>query len=198
MKKVFLTVFLLASLILFIITIFNFFSKPKFYKESNQDNITDESNSVGEQECLDYGENKNNDDYKINLSDKEKNNTKQAGKEFVELIHGYSLDNSHKDQVMKATEFATESMKSFIIGTFINSKQPILYEGFYARVVDRVEPVEFKIYEDSIMWEYNVYSNIINKEGELINKESNIVNLLFVKENNEWRVGEYSTTQYRG
>ena len=99
---------------------------------------------------------------------------------------------------MKATEFATESMKSFIIGTFINSKQPILYEGFYARVVDRVEPVECKIYEDSIMWEYNVYSNIINKEGELINKESNIVNLLFVKENNEWRVGEYSTTQYRG
>nr|WP_278678517.1 hypothetical protein [Clostridium paraputrificum] len=201
MKKILCILLVSVAIILMSIIVIKTFNKPKFYKESNQENITEEKSIKEEDESKDKSEvpkvdndNKN----KVHLSEKEENETKEIGKVFIEGIHGYALDNSHEDKVMKATEYATESMKSFMIGTFIKSKQPILHEGFFTRVVDNVKPVEYKIYDDTIMWEYNVYSNIVNKQGELINTESNIINLLFVKENGEWKVGEYSTTQYRG
>ena len=200
MKKILFILLVSVAIILTTFIVIKTFSKPKFYKESNQENIIEEKNTNNEDD------NKENsqvsivekDKNKVHLSEKEENQIKEIGKAFIEGVHGYVLDNSHEDKVMKATEYATESMKSFMIGTFINSKQPVLHEGFFARVVDNVKPVEYKIYDDTIMWEYNVYSNILNKQGELINTESNIINLLFVKENGEWKVGEYSTTQYRG
>ncbi|MFR2529800.1 MAG: hypothetical protein ACLS9F_19340 [Clostridium paraputrificum] len=200
MKKI-IGITIISCLLIFLsIIMIKTFNKPKFYKESNQENITEENLNTEnkEKEETSKTENTNSIEQSINLSEKEENQTKEIGKAFIEGVHGYVLDNSHEDKVMKATEYATESMKSFMIGTFINSKQPVLHEGFFARVVDNVKPVEYKIYDDSIMWEYNVYSNILNKQGELINTESNIINLLFVKENGEWKVGEYSTTQYRG
>lgn len=200
MKKILCILLVSVAIIMMSIIVIKTFNKPKFYKESNQENIREEKNTNNEDD------NKENsqvsivekDKNKVHLSEKEENQTKEIGKAFIEGVHGYVLDNSHEDKVMKATEYATESMKSFMIGTFINSKQPVLHEGFFARVVDNVKPVEYKIYDDTIMWEYNVYSNILNKQGELINTESNMINLLFVKENGEWKVGEYSTTQYRG
>lgn len=200
MKKIIGITIILCLLIFLSIIMIKTFNKPKFYKESNQENITEENLNTEnkEKEETSKTENTNSIEQSINLSEKEENQTKEIGKAFIEGVHGYALDNSHEDKVMKATEYATESMKSFMIGTFIKSKQPILHEGFFARVVDHVKPVEYKIYDDTIMWEYNVYSNILNKQGELINTESNIINLLFVKENGEWKVGEYSTTQYRG
>lgn len=200
MKKI-IGITIISCLLIFLsIIMIKTFNKPKFYKESNQENITEENLNTEnkEKEETSKTENTNSIEQSINLSEKEENQTKEIGKAFIEGVHGYVLDNSHEDKVIKATEYATESMKSFMIGTFINSKQPVLHEGFFARVVDNVKPVEYKIYDDSIMWEYNVYSNILNKQGELINTESNIINLLFVKENGEWKVGEYSTTQYRG
>lgn len=200
MKKI-IGITIISCLLIFLsIIMIKTFNKPKFYKESNQENITEENLNTEnkEKEETSKTENTNSIEQSINLSEKEENQTKEIGKAFIEGVHGYVLDNSHEDKVMKATEYATESMKSFMIGTFINSKQPVLHEGFFARVVDNVKPVEYKIYDDTIMWEYNVYSNILNKQGELINTESNIINLLFVKENGEWKVGEYSTTQYRG
>ena len=203
MKKILCILLVSVAIILMSIIVIKTFNKPKFYKESNQENITEEKNTNNEDDSKENSqvpivENDKNNENKIHLSEKEENQTKEIGKAFIEGVHGYALDNSHEDKVMKATEYATESMKSFMIGTFIKSKQPILHEGFFARVVDHVKPVEYKIYDDTIMWEYDVYSNILNKQGELINTESNIINLLFVKENEEWKVGEYSTTQYRG
>ena len=200
MKKI-IGITIISCLLIFLsIVMIKSFNKPKFYQESNQENIAEENNINNEDDSKESSQVPivENDKNKIHLSEKEENQTKEIGKAFVEGVHGYALDNSHEDKVMKATEYATESMKSFMIGTFIKSKQPILHEGFFARVVDHVKPVEYKIYDDTIMWEYDVYSNILNKQGELINTESNRVNLLFVKENGEWKVGEYSTTQYRG
>lgn len=200
MKKI-IGITIISCLLIFLsIVMIKSFNKPKFYQESNQENIAEENNINNEDDSKESSQVPivENDKNKIHLSEKEENQTKEIGKAFVEGVHGYALDNSHEDKVMKATEYATESMKSFMIGTFIKSKQPILHEGFFARVVDHVKPVEYKIYDDTIMWECDVYSNILNKQGELINTESNRVNLLFVKENGEWKVGEYSTTQYRG
>ncbi|MCR1952911.1 hypothetical protein NSA50_18065 [Clostridium sp. DSM 100503] len=134
----------------------------------------------------------------IEASDEEIEKTKNIGLEFIKLIHSYDLNNGHESNVKKAIQYATESMKSFIIGTFIESKQPRLFKDFFAREVYEVNPIESKFNEDnSLTWEYELMSNILDKNKEIINREHNIVTLLFIKENNEWRVGNYATTQYR-
>lgn len=176
-----------------------------FYKETNQvENIDEEINKDITEEL----NNGNNTEYTgesikevlkedNNYSDKDKKITEELGLKFIPLVHGYDLDNKHKDKVVEATKYTTESMESFIIGTFVDSKQPILYSGFYAREVSKIKAVEPKISEDSIIWEYEVKSKILNRNKEIINEERNRVNLVFIKENDEWKVGNYSTTQYR-
>lgn len=170
-----------------------------FYKEDNIEvkeevsNI-ENSNTIGENitenEEVELKENSNYSDEDLDI-------TKEIGLKFIPLVHSYDLDNGHESSVKEATKYATESMKNFLIGTFVESKQPVLFKDFYAREVEEVRAIESKVSEDSISWEFEVKSKILNKNNEMINEEQNRVDLLFVKENGEWRVGNYATTQYR-
>lgn len=170
-----------------------------FYKEDNIEvkeeisNIED-SNTIGENitENEEVGIKENS-----NYSDEDLDITKEIGLKFILLVHSYDLDNGHESSVKEATKYATESMKNFLVGTFIESKQPVLFKDFYAREVEEIRAIESKVSEDSISWEFEVKSKILNKNNEMINEEQNRVDLLFVKENGEWRVGNYATTQYR-
>ena len=170
----------------------------EFYKEipnENQENSNDNVEENKEENSDIVSEKITYEDNEISESDIE--NTKEIGLKFIPLVHSYDLENGHESDVIEATKYSTEGMKSLLIGAFIETKQPILFENFFARKVKEVRAIEPYVEKDSITWKYGVDSNILNRNGELINEENNRVMLMFVKENGEWRVGDYATTQYR-
>ncbi|CAM2078669.1 MAG: hypothetical protein NSGCLCUN01_02870 [uncultured Clostridium sp.] len=206
MKKKIILVLLASLTLVSGVFIINKNNSDDFYKE-NTTYVEDESNKNETESNGKTEESSESDlvqeDEKIEeniveISDEDIEKTKEMGLEFIPLVHSYDLDNGHESSVKKATEYVTESMKSFLIGTFVESKQPILFKDFFAREVYEVTPVESKNNDNnSLTWEFEVKSNILDRNKEIINREHNIVTLLFIKENNEWRVGDYATTQYR-
>lgn len=190
----------IGMLFLLMLFIFKFYNKEKFYiddKEKTQENIQKEEitdDIKGDQESINTNELMG--DYIV--SNKELELMKENGVEFIELVHGYDLEGKHSGKIEEAKKYATISMESFLQGAFIETKQPILSSGFNERKVIKVEPVEYKMSGENIMWEFMAYSIHLNKDREQIKTESNIINLMFIIENNEWKIGEYSTTQYRG
>ena len=173
--------------------------RNNFYKEDNIE-VKEEVNNIDSSNVIDENTIENEEKQEkenVNYSDEDLEITKEIGLKFIPLVHSYDLDNGHESSVKEATKYATESMKNFLIGTFIESKQPVLFKDFYAREVEEVRAIESKVSEDSIRWEFEVKSKILNRNNEMINEEQNRVDLLFVKENGEWRVGNYATTQYR-
>ena len=205
MKKKIILVLIASLTLVSGVFIINKNKSDDFYKEDttyveDEANKNEGENNNGLDENLpkDEVENEKLEENSVEASNEEIEKTKEIGLSFIPLIHSYDLDNGHESNVKKATEYATESMKGFLIGTFVESKQPILFKDFFAREVYEVNPIESKVNEDnSLTWEYEVRSNILDRNREIINQEHNIVTLLFVKENNEWRVGNYATTQYR-
>lgn len=193
-------VFVIASLTLVSgVFIYNKNKSNVFYKEDTI-YLEDEENKKEPQKNNQVEENKTQDKTENikELSNEDIEKTKEIGIKFIPLVHSYDLNNEHESSVKEATKYATESMKSFLIGTFIESKQPILFKDFFSREVYEVKAIESKYNENnSLSWEYEVRSNILNRNKEIINREHNIITLLFIKENNEWRVGDYATTQYR-
>lgn len=196
MKKI-LLILVCISIIFGGIFLFNKKNNDDFYKdiEEEQDKDVSENvvvNDISEEEIIEEAQ---SEKIEISIDDIEK--TKKIGLKFVPLVHSYDLENGHEESVRKATEYSTEGMKSLLIGAFIETKQPILFENFFARKVKDVRAIEPYIEDTSITWKYDVYSDILNRDGEVINQENNRVMLMFVKENGEWRVGDYATTQYR-
>lgn len=206
MKKKIILVLLASLTLVSGVFIINKNNPDDFYKE-NTTYVEDEGNKNETESNSKIEENLESDLTKeaekieentVEISEEDIEKTKGIGLEFIPLVHSYDLDNGHESNVKKSTEYATESMKSFLIGTFIESKQPILFKEFFAREVYEVTPVESKNNDNnSLTWEFEVKSNILDGNKEIINREHNIVTLLFIKENNEWRVGDYATTQYR-
>lgn len=168
-----------------------------FEKRKNNE-LNNKVESISEDEKIDSEEELEVENESMDILKKDENEIKKMGIEFVKLVHGYSIDGSHKGMVEEASKLATESYKGFLIGEFINSKQPILFERFKSRVVKDVKAIECKKSEEnSLFLELEVWSNIINMDEDIVSEEHNIVKLLFIKENNEWKVGEYATSQYR-
>lgn len=114
--------------------------------------------------------------------------TKQIAVEFANAI--YNVDSSNPlIYPTEATQYTIQSLKDRILG-IANTETPDVYK----RIVTSVEVVGSNIDEESkaLVWNLVLQSNIINEEEIQTGTERGNIKVVFVKDGEELKVGEYS------
>jgi len=118
--------------------------------------------------------------------------TKKIAIQFSKDI--YSIDSKEPLKYPKsATNYTNKALSERIIG--IAKSTPL---EIYKREVTSVTVIEpiFEDYNSIIMWNIEVMADIYDENNNLIGREKGVIDTVFTKEKDNYKVGEYSVKTY--
>lgn len=188
MNKKLLTYTLIGVIIFFVFIMFLPSGKQKD-SDYNQGNI---SSDTGENLNDKDNDNDNLGVYEEKYTIEDLESTKEIAIEFSENIYHIN-DKDNAKYIENAIQYTTESLKNRIVETSkVMNTQPINSEVI---TVNAIEP-NYDEEEKSIVWSIELMANIYNEADILAGKEKANMYILFIKENQEYKISEYSIMKY--
>lgn len=127
---------------------------------------------------------------KYSLEDLEK--TKEIAIKFSQDI--YSIDSEEPLKYAKnSTNYTNKALTERIIE--VSKSTPL---EIYKREVTSVKVIEpkFEEYNSSFLWNLEVMADIYDENNNLVGREKGVIDTVFVKEKDTYKVGEYSIKTY--
>lgn len=147
---------------------------------------SDEWNDVYDQSADDYFE----------FTKEEVVQTRDMGIKFLEYVRPYDYDKGISDETAKEIKKLTVKGLGDLLSDQLKNLRAAIVVGFRKMEVGVVEAIQYKKLEDgTVLWRFAVLENAINDNGEIAKDRVVSVNLLFVKDNNQWKIGQYSVDQ---
>lgn len=169
-------------------------------KEKAQLDITDEQKKIMNNIGVDS--NKRQDKYDqskdnyFNFSRDEVIKTRDMGIQFINDIAPYTYKGGYKDKLNDMKNLTTKGLGDMLYSE-LSQLQPALCEGFRKLDLEKVEPIQYiKMEDGSVSWDFGVIGKVINDKDVVVKKQKSEITLLFVKENNNWKIGDYSVHKY--
>lgn len=159
-------------------------------KESNK-NV----NMAGAEKWQDkYDQSK--DDY-FNFTKEEVVKTRDMGIKFLEYVRPYVYDKGIDNETANNIKELTTKGLGDELSDQLKHLRPAPCIGFRKMEIELIQPIEYKKMEDgSVAWYYGVKENAINNNEIIAKKQKSEITLLFVKDKDTWKIGEYSVHKY--
>lgn len=131
----------------------------------------------------------------FNFTKEEVVQTRDMGIKFLKYAREYDYDRGISKETANEIKKLTTKGLGDELADQLKHLRPAPVVRFRRMEVKLVEPIQYKKYEDgTVNWEYGILENAINDSGEVAKEIQSRVSLLFVKDNNQWKIGEYSVS----
>ncbi|CAM2078517.1 MAG: hypothetical protein NSGCLCUN01_02713 [uncultured Clostridium sp.] len=166
----------------------------KIEMTDEQKNWAENSLMAGSDEWNDVYD-QSEDDY-FEFTKEEVVQTRDIGVKFLECVRPYEYDKGISDETAKEIKKLTTKGLGDMLSEQLQHLRPATVVNFRKMEIGLIEPIQYKKYEDgTVDWEIAVLENAINESGNIAKERVVSVNLLFIKDNNQWKIGEYSVDQ---
>ncbi|WWU63287.1 hypothetical protein QJR26_09610 [Clostridium baratii] len=122
--------------------------------------------------------------------------TRDMGIKFLKYAREYDYDRGISKETANEIKKLTTKGLGDELADRLKHLRPAPVVRFRRMEVNLAEPIQYKKYEDgTVNWEYGILEHAINDSGEVAKEIQSRVSLLFVKDNNQWKIGEYSVSE---
>lgn len=164
-----------------------------FLPKKNKEEVNSNSKNVVIEDKYNVSQNLNKSpELKERFSFDDLEKTKKIAIQFSKDI--YSINSKEPLKYPKsATNYANKALSERIIG--VAKSAPL---DIYKREVTSVAVIEplLEDYNSIIMWNIEVMADIYDESNNLIGREKGVIDTIFVKEKDNYKVGEYSVKTY--
>lgn len=164
-----------------------------FLPKKNKEEVNSNSKNVVIEDKYNVSENLNKSpELKERFSLDDLEETKKIAIQFSKDI--YSINSKEPLKYPKsATNYTNKALSERIIG--VAKSAPL---DIYKREVTSVTVIEplLEDYNSIIMWNIEVMADIYDESNNLIGREKGVIDTIFVKEKDNYKVGEYSVKTY--
>lgn len=173
-------------------------AKEKYLnEESKKIELTEEQKkrySISKSAGADKWEDKydqSKDNY-FDFSKEEVVKTRDMGVEFLKYVRPYVYDKGISNETANNIKKLTTKGLGDELTDRLKHLRPAICVGFRKMEINELEPVQYKKFEDgTVEWQYVVLENAINNNNVVGKKMYYRISLLFVKEKDDWKIGDY-------
>lgn len=121
--------------------------------------------------------------------------TRDMGIKFLKYAREYDYDRGISKETANEIKKLTTKGLGDELADRLKHLRPAPVVRFRRMEVNLVEPIQYEKYEDgTVNWKYGILEQAINDSGEVAKEIESTINLLFIKDNNQWKIGEYSVS----
>lgn len=168
----------------------------KYLKEEvSKLDVTEQQKELMKNSPMDkYDESKEN---YFNFPREEVVKTRDMGIEFLEYVRPYVYDKGIDNETANNIKKLTTNGLGDELSDQLKHLRPAPCIGFRKMEIEELQPVQYKKMEDgTVAWDYELLENAMN-DNDLVGKRQKFeITLLFVKDKDTWKIGEYSVHQY--
>ncbi|MBY0757168.1 hypothetical protein K5V21_17190 [Clostridium sardiniense] len=141
-----------------------------------------------------YDESKEN---YFNFTREEVVKTRYMGIKFLEYVRPYAYDKGIDNETSNNIKKLTTNGLGDELAEQLKHLRPAPCIGFRKMEIEELQPVQYKKMEDgTVVWYYDIWEKAINNNDLIGKRQHSEITLLFVKDKDTWKIGEYSVHKY--
>lgn len=141
-----------------------------------------------------YDESKEN---YFNFTREEVVKTRDIGIQFLEYVRPYVYDKGIDNETAINIKKLTTKGLGDELSDQLKHLRPAPCIGFRKMEIEELQPVQYKKMEDgTVAWDYDIWEKAINNNDLIGKRQHSEITLLFVKDKDTWKIGEYSVHKY--
>lgn len=150
-----------------------------------------ESKSVGADKWEDKYDQSNNNYF--DFSKEEVVKTRDMGLEFLHYVRPYVYDKGMSNETANNIKKLTTKGLGDELTDRLKHLRPAPCVGFRKMELDKIAPIQYKKFEDgTVEWQFEILENVINDKDVVVKTIQSTISLLFVKDKDDWKIGEYA------
>lgn len=133
----------------------------------------------------------------FNFTREEVVKTRDIGIQFLEYVRPYVYDKGIDNETAINIKKLTTKGLGDELSDQLKHLRPAPCIGFRKMEIEELQPVQYKKMEDgTVAWDYDIWEKAINNNDLIGKRQHSEITLLFVKDKDTWKIGEYSVHKY--
>ncbi|MBM7835606.1 hypothetical protein [Clostridium sardiniense] len=133
----------------------------------------------------------------FNFTREEVVKTRGIGIQFLEYVRPYVYDKGIDNETAINIKKLTTKGLGDELSDQLKHLRPAPCIGFRKMEIEELQPVQYKKMEDgTVAWDYDIWEKAINNNDLIGKRQHSEITLLFVKDKDTWKIGEYSVHKY--
>lgn len=133
----------------------------------------------------------------FNFTREEVVKTRDIGIQFLEYVRPYVYDKGIDNETAINIKKLTIKGLGDELSDQLKHLRPAPCIGFRKMEIEELQPVQYKKMEDgTVAWDYDIWEKAINNNDLIGKRQHSEITLLFVKDKDTWKIGEYSVHKY--